>query len=989
MTAPSVTSTTLSATTSDAVAGQGAGASATAGVKRVPTYCYNCVAGPDFMCVKVVDGVATEVEPNFAAEDVHPARGRVCVKAYGLVQKTYNPHRILQPMKRTNPKKGRNEDPGFVPISWDEALDLLAGKLNAIRAKGLVDEAGLPRVAASFGHGGTPANYMGTLPAFLAAWGPIDFSFGSGQGVKCVHSEHLYGEFWHRAFTVAADTPNVRFVLSIGSNVEASGGPCAVTRHADARVRGYKRVQVEPHLSVTGACSAEWVPIRPKTDPAFMFALIHVLLWEHGTAALDLPFLRDRTSSPYLVAPDGLYLRDPESGKPLVWDEHTAQAVPFDTVGALPALEGYCQVAKAVSIDADDVRQEYTDVVAETAFSKLVEHMEKYTPEWAAAICDIPAETIRRIAGEFLENAGVGETIEIDGQTLPLRGVAVTLGKSVNNGWGAYECCWARTLLAVLVGALEVPGGTLGTTVRLNRPHDNRHLSVKPGEDGFMAQYLNPTDKEHWVAEPTGRNAHRTLVPIVGNTAWSQALGPTQLAWMFQREQPADFHMPTPTMPELWIVYRSNPAISFWETRTLVDTIATFPYTVGFAYTVDETNYLADLLLPEATDLESLQMIRVGGTKYVEQFWDHQGVVLRQPAVEPQGQSRDFTWISTELAKRTGLLEKYNQALNRGAGGVGSLKGEGYDFSLDPAVEHPVEEIWDAVCKAASVDVSEGREVHDLEWFKEHGFYTKPMSRLQWYLTPTMEAQGLRYEMPYQERLLRIGRELKNRLHEKEISWWDAQLSEYAALPEWHDVPGRWEQQLVNAGAKPEDFPLWLLATKSMQYHTGGNVTIALMREVAQNVRGHTGVIVNASTAKKLGIAEGDAVEIRSHIGATYGKAVLAQGVRPDTLVILGQFDHWATPVAKDFGLPSLNTIAPMSLELTDATGSGSDIVRVALRKVAPVGHGASSGTAHSSNHGASHGANHSAGGAKAAKAAGVGGAHVPETVAATMGSAR
>jgi phenylacetyl-CoA:acceptor oxidoreductase len=901
---------------------------------RVPTYCYNCVSGPDFMKVKVVDGVATEIEPNFDAEDVHPARGRVCVKAYGLVQKTYNPHRVLQPMKRTNPKKGRDEDPGFVPISWDEALDLLAGKLGAIRAKGLLDEAGLPRVAATFGHGGTPANYMGTFPAFLAAWGPIDFSFGSGQGVKCVHSEHLYGEFWHRAFTVAADTPNVRFVLSVGSNVEVSGGPCAVTRHAEARVRGYKRIQVEPHLSVTGACSAEWVPIRPKTDPAFLFALIHVLLLEHGVDALDVPFLRDRTASPYLVGPDGLYLRDADSGKPLLWDESAGKAVPFDTAGAVPALVGRYQVAKAVSVDADDERQEFADVTGETAFSKLVAHMARYSPEWAAAICDIPAATIRRIAGEYLENAGIGETIEIDGQILPKRGVAVTLGKSVNNGWGAYECCWARTLLAVLVGALEVPGGTLGTTVRLNRPHDNRHLSVKPGDDGFMAQNFNPTDKEHWVAAPTGRNAHRTLVPIVGNTAWSQALGPTQLAWMFQRERPADWNMPTPTLPELWFVYRSNPAISFWDTRQLVDNIAAFPYTVGFAYTVDETNFLADLLLPEATDLESLQMIRVGGTKYMEQFWDHQGVALRQPAVEPQGEARDFTWISTELAKRTGLLEPYNQALNRGAGGVGALKGPTYDFSLDPKKPHAVDDIWDAICRAASAEISGGSEVHDLAWFKTNGFYTQPMSRLQWYLTPTMAEKGLRYEMPYQERLLRVGRELKSRLHEKDISWWDEQLSEYAALPDWHDVPGRWEQALVNAGARPEDFPLWLLATKSMQYHTGGNVGIALMREVAQNVRGHTGVIINAATAKRYGIAEGERVEIRSHIGATYGNAVLAQGVRPDTLVILGQFDHWATPYAKDFGLPSLNTIAPMSLELTDATGSGSDIVRVAIRRV-------------------------------------------------------
>ena len=52
------------------------------------------------------------------------------------MQKTYNPNRVLTPMKRTNPKKGRDEDPGFVPISWDEALDLVAAKLNAVRADG-------------------------------------------------------------------------------------------------------------------------------------------------------------------------------------------------------------------------------------------------------------------------------------------------------------------------------------------------------------------------------------------------------------------------------------------------------------------------------------------------------------------------------------------------------------------------------------------------------------------------------------------------------------------------------------------------------------------------------------------------------------------------------------------------------------------------------------------------------------------------------------
>jgi phenylacetyl-CoA:acceptor oxidoreductase len=167
------------------------------------------------------------------------------------------------------------------------------------------------------------------------------------------------------------------------------------------------------------------------------------------------------------------------------------------------------------------------------------------------------------------------------------------------------------------------------------------------------------------------------------------------------------------------------------------------------------------------------------------------------------------------------------------------------------------------------------------------------------------------------------------------MSWWDEQLAEYAALPGWHDVPGRWVSNLERAGARPEDFPYWLLATKSMQYHAGGNAAIELMHEVAQNVRGHTGVIMHVATAARLGIAEGDRVEVRSHIGATYGRAALVQGVRPDTMVISGQFDHWATPYAKNLGQASLNSIAPMSLDLTDATGSGSDIVRVAVRRIA------------------------------------------------------
>jgi phenylacetyl-CoA:acceptor oxidoreductase len=901
------------------------------GTRHVPTYCYQCVAGPDLLTVKVVDGVATEVEPNFCAAEVHPGGGKVCVKAYGLVQKTYNPNRIATPMKRTNPKKGRDEDPGFVPISWDEAFDLVAGKLNEIRAGNLTDASGYPRLAVSLGGAGTPQSYMGTFPAFLGAWGPVDMGFGSGQGVKCYHSEHLFGEFWHRAFTVSPDTPLTDYLISCGANVEASGGVVGVWRHANARIRGMKRVQVEPHLSVTGACSAEWVPIKPKTDAAFLYALVHVLLHEFPRQRLDVPFLARHTASPYLVGPHGYYLRERETRKPLVWDSVRGAAVAFDSAELAEAIEGRYE-ADAIELGPDGDVLADGRLEGEPGFARLVGHMKPYTPEWAQAICDVPAATIRRIATEYLDHAHIGETIEIEGVRLPYRPVSVSLGKTVNNGWGGFECVWARTLLAALVGALEVPGGTLGTTVRLNRQVPSRVDSVLPGPDGFMDYPLNPTDKARWSPNPNIRNAYRTMVPLAANGPWSQALGPTHFSWMFLDETPKG--LPRVTLPDVWFVYRTNPAISFWDTQAVGEKMARFPFMVAFAYTHDETNHHADVLLPEATDLESLQLIRIGGSKFVEQFWHHQGFVLRQPAVPPRGDTRDFTWIATELARRTGLLEKYNAAINKGAAGV-PLKGEHWDHALAPDAAHAPEAIWDAVCRAASAELTDGREEHGLDWWKEHGLATKPFSRAKWYLYPTLVAKGLRFELPYQERLQRIGAELGRRLHEHDMHWWDRQLAEYQALPVWKDFGAPWVAAVVKAGGLPQNFPFWLLTARSMQYAWGANVGMQLIKEVADNVKGHRGVIVNTEAARRLGVADGDWVEIATPQRRVRARAVLRQGIRPDTLLLLGQFDHWATPFTKDFGMPSMNTLASMSLDLTDATGSSADIVRVSL---APVG---------------------------------------------------
>jgi phenylacetyl-CoA:acceptor oxidoreductase len=169
---------------------------------------------------------------------------------------------------------------------------------------------------------------------------------------------------------------------------------------------------------------------------------------------------------------------------------------------------------------------------------------------------------------------------------------------------------------------------------------------VQAGEDGFMDYPMNPTDKA------AGRQAeHPQRLPhdgaAGGNGPWSQALGADALLVdVPRRDAPG---LPRVTPPDVWFVYRTNPAISFWDTQAWREDRA-LPVHRRLRLHARRDQPLRRRLLPDATDLESLQLIRIGGTKFVEQFWDHEGFALRQPAVAPRGQARDFTDIATELA---------------------------------------------------------------------------------------------------------------------------------------------------------------------------------------------------------------------------------------------------------------------------------------------------------------------------------------------------
>src|SRR3989304_5672026 len=95
----------------------------------VPTTCYMCYSHCAVRARRV-NGIIAELEGNPGAPH---NRGKLCAKGQAGLISLYNPYRVKAPLVRTNPEKGIGIDPGWREISWNEALELFAEKLKAIR----------------------------------------------------------------------------------------------------------------------------------------------------------------------------------------------------------------------------------------------------------------------------------------------------------------------------------------------------------------------------------------------------------------------------------------------------------------------------------------------------------------------------------------------------------------------------------------------------------------------------------------------------------------------------------------------------------------------------------------------------------------------------------------------------------------------------------------------------------------------------------------
>ncbi|MGC8915642.1 MAG: molybdopterin-containing oxidoreductase family protein [Thermoanaerobaculum sp.] len=230
------------------------------------------------MRATVVDGVLKFVEG--LPDDLHGA-GKLCAKGKSAPGIVYDPDRLKYPMKRTNPKKGWNEDPGWVRISWDEALNLVATKLlETIATYGrdsvLILSRPKPDIWMRF------VNAIGTPNR-------VDHLDTCYQPQKIVQGK-IFGErmFGH-------DLSNSRYILSFGWDMPAKGKNVYTWPVAEAKRKGCKVVFFSPYRSSTAVLADEYFPIRPGSDLAVALAMIKVILEEE---LYDREFLEQYTNFP-------------------------------------------------------------------------------------------------------------------------------------------------------------------------------------------------------------------------------------------------------------------------------------------------------------------------------------------------------------------------------------------------------------------------------------------------------------------------------------------------------------------------------------------------------------------------------------------------------------------------------------------------------------------------------------------------------------------
>lgn len=205
--------------------------------------------------------------------------GNLCVKGPMMVQLAYNPNRLTGPLRRVSGKKG---DPNsvFEPVSWDEALGVIAAKFLELRDQG---EA---RTIANRTTGRIPRG-TGSLVSRMFAMlgspnatdvGPVCNDAGGDALAATFGLGNFTNGYGVDGSTGNEDLGSARFFLFLGTN-QGETHPVTFAYLLRSRAEtGAKLVVVDPRQTVTGKIADQWIAPKPHTDFALILGMLHEVI---------------------------------------------------------------------------------------------------------------------------------------------------------------------------------------------------------------------------------------------------------------------------------------------------------------------------------------------------------------------------------------------------------------------------------------------------------------------------------------------------------------------------------------------------------------------------------------------------------------------------------------------------------------------------------------------------------------------------------------
>jgi thiosulfate reductase/polysulfide reductase chain A len=237
--------------------------SKTKGLQIIPSYCDLCFWKCGLLAY-VKDGELWKVEGN--PKDPL-SNGRLCPRGTGGPGAHYDKERLKSPLIR---KSERGEEK-WVEVTWDEAFDYIADKMNTMKA-----DYG-PEAMALFSHGiggsfikhllrayGSPNE---TAPSFAQCRGPRDVGF-----------ELTFGDIV--GSPERTDIENAKCIVLIGSHLGENMHNTQVQEFSHAIEKHASIIVVDPRFSVAAGKAKYYLPIKPGTDMALLLAWMSVIVNE-------------------------------------------------------------------------------------------------------------------------------------------------------------------------------------------------------------------------------------------------------------------------------------------------------------------------------------------------------------------------------------------------------------------------------------------------------------------------------------------------------------------------------------------------------------------------------------------------------------------------------------------------------------------------------------------------------------------------------------